>query len=117
MADRNDATPRVYTLELSGAEVKALVDYHLAQQEEADSSEAGCIGDAQRARQLQAVLDSSGCTRSHPHEEMTVSCLATRRYTMSETHLSGARVIIGFDTVEEASAAHAWIANTTRKTS
>lgn len=58
MADRNDATPRVYTLELSGDEVKALVDYHLAQQEEADSSEAGCIGDAQRARQLQATLDS-----------------------------------------------------------
>ena len=40
--------------------------------------------------------------------------LAKRCYVMSESHLSGARVIIGFNTLQDASEAHQWISNLPR---
>lgn len=42
--------------------------------------------------------------------------LSKRCYTMSESHLSGYRLIVGFESLGDAQAAHSWVANIGRTT-
>lgn len=45
-----------------------------------------------------------------PGNETPIGPLAKRCYVMSESHLSGYRVVIGFSKLDDASEAHEWIA-------
>ncbi len=40
--------------------------------------------------------------------------LAKRCYLMSESHLSGHRLVVGFETLEDAQAAHSFVAHLTK---
>lgn len=42
--------------------------------------------------------------------------LASRCYAMSEPHLSGYRLVLGFETLEAVDAAHTWVANVRKAT-
>jgi hypothetical protein len=45
-----------------------------------------------------------------PEPVVSRNPFASRCYTMSESHLSGHRLIVGFEKLEDAQAAHEWIA-------
>lgn len=57
---------------------------------------------------LRAWLEEGGETVQKPSVE--ASPLDKRRYLMSESHLSGYRLLIGFETLEDVQAAHEFLA-------
>ena len=50
-----------------------------------------------------------GCVRPESPPVDEISPLARRCYTMSESHLSGYRLILGFETLEDVQAAHEFL--------
>lgn len=63
------------------------------------------------------------CGRSHmgepviqPAAQAEAHPLASRCYTMSEPHLSGHRLVLGFETLEAVDAAQTWVANINKGT-
>lgn len=64
---------------------------------------AACMTCGQPPRVLGATQQATPAQEVHP--------LASRCYAMSEPHLSGYRLVLGFETLEAVGAAHTWVAN------
>lgn len=62
-----------------------------------------------------AAACSPSKTSACPASETVDDPLSPQVYVISEPHLSGARVIVGFNSLEEAREAHAWISRRAHK--
>jgi len=79
---------------------------HAARPEDYDAQECG---EAIRLRAASPPADAQAEARDADTRRL-VNALTRRCYTMSEPHLSGSRVVIGFERIEDAGEAHVAIA-------
>lgn len=71
---------------------------------------------AERILALEDELDALKSAQPADGGEDDGNPLSKRCYTMSESHLSGYRLIVGFESLGDAQAAHSWVANIGRPT-